>query len=181
MKKYFTKEEGQGVVEYGLIIGLVAIISVSSLGFISGGLTDKFAAFNNALGLEQESAATPLGTNFTEISKNMIEKIIEKFQSSGKYGRTFGDYTFTDLGLDPNDWKDPIEHIYYKPGGANLSISPEEGWSFVVNGTDGSKKVLKSSYNWNLTYNDANKQWYYHKISPENQIDITTLTTVKSD
>lgn len=181
MKKYFAKEDGQGLVEYGLIISLVAIISVSSLTFFSGGLTDKFAEFGNVLNTEEESPLTPLGDDFTEISMSMIDKIIEKFEISGKYGRTWGDYAFTDLGLDPADWKNPIDHIFYKPGGANLSISPENGYSFIVNGIDGSKKVLNASYNWNLTYNDANKKWYYHKIAPENEIDIKTLVTVKND
>ncbi len=53
MKKYFAKEEGQGLVEYGLIISLVAIVSVSSLGILSGGLSDKYDAFSNILGTEQ--------------------------------------------------------------------------------------------------------------------------------
>jgi Flp pilus assembly pilin Flp len=181
MEKYFAKEDGQGIVEYGLIVSLVAIVSISSLGILSSGFTDKFDAFGDVLSIEQASPLTPLGDNFAEISVSMIDKIIAKYQSSGKYGRNWGDFAYTDLGLDPNDWKNPVEHIYYKPGGANLSIRPEDGWSFNVTGTDGSKKVMKASYNWNLTYNDANKKWYYHTIAPENEIDINTLTTVKND
>lgn len=53
MKKYFAKENGQGVIEYGLIIGLVSIISVFSLGILSGGVMDKYDIFANALGTEQ--------------------------------------------------------------------------------------------------------------------------------
>ncbi len=53
MKNYFSKEEGQGLVEYGLIISLVAIVSVSSLGILSGGLADKYDAFTNVLGTEE--------------------------------------------------------------------------------------------------------------------------------
>jgi len=181
MKKYFSKEDGQGLVEYGLIISLVAIVSISSLTAFSGGLTDKYSALGNALETEQDTPLSPLGNSFSEISTNMIDKIIEKYSISGRYGRTWGDYAYTDLGLSPEDWKNPIEHIYYKPGGANLSIRPEDGYSFIVNGTDGSKKTLPASYNWNLTYNDANKKWYYHTIKPENEIDINTLTTVKNN
>lgn len=55
MKKYFAKEDGQGIVEYGLIIALVAIVSVSSLGIFSGGLGDKYDAFTNVLVTEQQA------------------------------------------------------------------------------------------------------------------------------
>jgi Flp pilus assembly pilin Flp len=55
MKNYFAKEDGQGLVEYGLIISLVAIVSVSSLGLLSGGLGDKYDAFANVLGTEQQA------------------------------------------------------------------------------------------------------------------------------
>jgi pilus assembly protein Flp/PilA len=181
MKKYFAKEDGQGIVEYGLIVALVAIVSVSSLGFLSGGLTDKFAGLDNALETEQATPLTPLGDNFAEISQGMIDRIIDKFQSSGKYGLTWSDRTYTDLGLNPEDWNNPVEHIYYSPSGAKLNIRPEDGYSFIVNGIDGKKKTLPASYHWNLTYNDLDKTWYYHTIAPENKIDINTLTTVKNN
>lgn len=180
MKKYFAKEDGQGLVEYGLIISLVAIISVSSLSVFSGGLVDKFSGFNSALETEQDAPLSPLGDNFAEISTSMIDKIIEKFETSGRYGRDFWDYGFTDLGLDPEDWANPVDHIYYKPGGAKLSIRPEDGYSFIVNDKNGTPKTLPASYNWNLTYNDKDKTWYYHTITPGNEIDINTLVTVKN-
>lgn len=53
MKKYFAKEDGQSMVEYGLIIGLVAIISVVSLGLLGNGLADKYDVFADAISTEQ--------------------------------------------------------------------------------------------------------------------------------
>jgi pilus assembly protein Flp/PilA len=42
-------EKGQGMVEYGLIIGLVAIAVIVVLGLLGGGLTTKFQAIVDAL------------------------------------------------------------------------------------------------------------------------------------
>jgi prepilin-type N-terminal cleavage/methylation domain-containing protein len=124
---------------------------------------------------ETPVSLTPLGSTFEEISPAMISLIIKKFESSGKYGRNWGDYSYTDLGLDPADWQAPVMHIYYKPGGSNLRIRPEEGYDLIVMDMLGNPKTLKSSYNWDLIYSDVNKKWYFHTISDENAIDITTL------
>jgi Flp pilus assembly pilin Flp len=53
MKKYFAKEDGQGLVEYALILGLVSIVSIVSLGIFADGLGNKYDAFANVLDTEQ--------------------------------------------------------------------------------------------------------------------------------
>ncbi len=118
---------------------------------------------------------SPLGSTFDDISSGIISLIIGHFEDTGKYGRTWGDYVFTDIGLNPADWQNPILHIYFKPGGATLRIRPEDGYSFTVTDVYGTTRTLKSSYNWDLIYNDIDKKWYYHTISAENEIDINTL------
>jgi len=45
MKKmidFFKKEEGQGMVEYGLILGLIAIVVIAALSATGGSLTSLF-------------------------------------------------------------------------------------------------------------------------------------------
>lgn len=42
-------QKGQGMVEYGLIIALVAIVLIGSLSAMEGGLATKFAAITTAL------------------------------------------------------------------------------------------------------------------------------------
>lgn len=118
---------------------------------------------------------SPLGNTFDEISLEMIDLLNQRLENYGKYGRTWGDFTYTDLGLNPADWINPVNHVYYKPGGSNIAIRPEEGYSFYVNKVDGTPKILTFKLSWNLVYSNLDQKWYYHSISPDNEIDISTL------
>ena len=110
----------------------------------------------------------------------MIQLLEAFYAANNHYARTWGDYVYTDIGLTPADWQKPLNHITYSPGGNRLSIRPEAGYQFTVtNIVTGNTMVMKESYQWNLTYNLADKTWYYHTVSPENAIDISTLQVVK--
>jgi len=122
---------------------------------------------------------SPLGNTFQEISTGMISLLQNRFSSIGTYGRTWGDYRYTDIGLDPADWQEPINHVYYRPSGPDLLISPEEGYSFTVEDYQGNTRILPASYKWNIIYNDESKNWYYHLKNEDNILNIDTLKVVK--
>jgi pilus assembly protein Flp/PilA len=42
MKKFFMNEEGQGMVEYGLIIALVAVVVIGAIAALGGGVGNTF-------------------------------------------------------------------------------------------------------------------------------------------
>jgi len=42
MKKFLMNEEGQGMVEYGLIIALVAVVVIAAISALSGGIQNTF-------------------------------------------------------------------------------------------------------------------------------------------
>ncbi|HUW32998.1 MAG TPA: Flp family type IVb pilin [Planctomycetota bacterium] len=42
LRKLFKKDDGQSLVEYALIISLVAIALVAGLGVLQGGISDTF-------------------------------------------------------------------------------------------------------------------------------------------
>lgn len=50
VKSMFEVEEGQDLIEYALIIGLVVIAAVAALTAMSGGVQSFFADVNTALG-----------------------------------------------------------------------------------------------------------------------------------
>ncbi|HUS59412.1 MAG TPA: Flp family type IVb pilin [Planctomycetota bacterium] len=49
LMKIFKREEGQSLVEYALIIALVAIALVAGLGALAGGITDTFDSIVTSL------------------------------------------------------------------------------------------------------------------------------------
>lgn len=49
LKRLWKDESGQGMVEYGLIIALVAIVIIVALSAMGKGLGDKFTGITNAL------------------------------------------------------------------------------------------------------------------------------------
>jgi len=80
------------------------------------------------------------------------------------------------MGLDPADWNGiGYDGLIYGAGGNRISITPATGTQLTVMGIDGVVRVLKPSYLWNLWYDMATAQWYYHNITPSEKIDITTL------
>ena len=125
---------------------------------------------------DEAALLSPLGNNFSEISTSIIDLMVTKFEESGSYGRTWGDYRYTDLGLNPEDWQSPIEHMVYKPSGANLLISPEEGYKLEKENEKGDIKT--GWYGNNLIYNVDSEEWYYHSVSEDNIVVINTLTIV---
>lgn len=50
MKKFFMNEEGQGMVEYGLIIALVAVVVIAAITLLGNGISDKFNQITDNLG-----------------------------------------------------------------------------------------------------------------------------------
>ncbi len=118
---------------------------------------------------------TPYGSSFEEIVPRIIEDISLFHQENNRYPRSWGDYRYTDLGLNPEDWQDPVLHIHYRPSGQYLFLRPEDGFSFTVWNDDNEMFYMKSTYNWNIIYNHVDDTWYFHTVEENNIINIETL------
>ena len=49
LRKWFKDEEGQGMVEYGLIIGLIALAVILALSLLGPKISEMFEKVNNEL------------------------------------------------------------------------------------------------------------------------------------
>ena len=118
---------------------------------------------------------TSLGSSFKEITHGMIDLIEKYYRENGKYPRSWGDYRFTDIGLDPNEWTQGHNGIIYSPVGNRVAIKPDEGYTFYVTDLKGKERELSWTYKWNIVYSVETNQWYYHTIAKGKAIDISTL------
>ena len=134
-------------------------------------------AYNPADGQFQLSdSLTPLGSTFPEITDGMIDLIQAYFDENGSYPRSWGDYRYTDIGLDPAVWDNvPYNGLIYRPSGNRVSIKPGEGYSITVMGQDGSLRTLTPDLNWNIWYDANTQEWYYHSIEAGQEVDIDTI------
>jgi prepilin-type N-terminal cleavage/methylation domain-containing protein len=111
----------------------------------------------------------------------MLIDLIQKFyDKNGTYPRSWGDYRYTDIGLNPADWSKPVDGLYFTPGGTLVNVKPAEGYIITVQGPDGKTLVLTEKLHWNLVYDMAGKQWYYHYKDPANAVNISTLKISKT-
>ena len=63
LRKWFKDEEGQGMVEYGLIIGLIAVVVIVALVALGPKIRDMFDQVNDELDKAASTpASTPAGT-----------------------------------------------------------------------------------------------------------------------
>ena len=58
LKRLFWNEEGQGLVEYGLILGLVAIVAIAALTSMGGGLKSIFGTVSSTINSAASSAGS---------------------------------------------------------------------------------------------------------------------------
>ena len=116
---------------------------------------------------------TSLGSSFEEISKGMIDAIEAYYEKNGKYPRTGAKIKYTDIGLDPDEWKDAINGIIYTPQGDSISISPGDGSTFSVTSVGG--KQLTVSGTGKIIYSMETDQWYSSSIKKGNEVNISTL------
>ena len=59
LRKWFKDEEGQGMVEYGLIIGLIAVVVIVALVALGPKVRDMFNEVNDQLDAAAGGTSTP--------------------------------------------------------------------------------------------------------------------------
>ena len=118
---------------------------------------------------------TPQGDNHEDVTAELIQKLKEYYEKNGKYPSGNVEKALAELGLDPEEWGQPVNHILYEPSGSKLQLSPEDGYSFTVVDKDGKQQTITSDDNSSLIYDAKTDKWYYKTVSPKREIDISTL------
>ncbi len=106
MKKFWHKESGQALVEYGIIISLVAIVLVISLVHLSSKLTEKYNTLGNSISYEQSE-----NTSYRITTSDGISIL-------STLGRIYGSYTGSEKNItiskniDGNNLKEIYQDVF---------------------------------------------------------------------
>lgn len=168
---------GQASVEYALILSVVAIavlLIVTVLGARVRGMYE--------VSLEGLQNAMTTGESSSGIQATM-EKflgLISDFQAeNGRWPRSWGDYKFTDLGLNTDDWSDTVEGIIWNPNGDKIGLANQSGDDLQVYVDTLSGETLKLYDGWNVWCPVGDSNCYYHTVEPGNEVDISTMVVVE--
>lgn len=165
------KKKAQGLVEYALLIALVGLIAIAVLVLTGTNLSDLFKRAGDSLqGVESSTVQTTID--------DFLTRIQEYYDENGRYPRSWGDYRFTDIGLDPADWADIVDGVLWNPNGSRLGIGNKIGddTQLYVTDLDGNRLHLYDGWNIWCTVGGG---CYYHTIAPGNEVDISTLEIVQ--
>ena len=164
-------KKGQGLVEYALILALVALVVIGGMRLTGTSLADVYEAVANAFGIETGSPIEALVGDF-------LERIQAFYDENGRYPRSWGDYRFTDIGLDPADWAGTVEGISWNPNGSKLGLGNEIGDDIQIYVTDLDGNRLHLYDGWSI-WCQGGGVCYYHTVAPGNEVDISTIEVVK--
>ncbi len=72
-----------------------------------------------------------------------------------------------------------FEGLIYDPKGDTLEVRPAKEFTIFVADKTGTVRILSYNLHWNLIYSLKDKNWYFHRMAPEQLIDISTIRIKK--
>ena len=126
------------------------------------------------------AALTSLGSTFTEITTAMIDLIKKYVQQYGHYPKSSGKSAFSDLGLNPSEWTQPVSGLLYTPAGEQVLVTPGTGYTMTIKTTKGATVTITPALKWGILYDVPTRQWYYKQKEDYNVVNISTLQVIKN-
>ncbi len=162
-------QPAQGLVEFALLIALIAIVALVSLALLGPSISGTFQSVLGSL----SGAEKPV--TYLTIKDDFLNRINAFYQENGSWPRSWGSYAFTDIGLDPDEWSVPVEGIHWGPHGKDVALgtNPEDEYVIYIDNLKG--QTLRLYDGWRIWCVASDGKCYYHVVSPENEVDITTL------
>jgi Flp pilus assembly pilin Flp len=170
---------GQSFLEYALLLVLVVIVILAVL-LLTGrltaiGLRFDFSSSQTPTIGTAAATDTPIPLTTAAILQDMQSRIMAYYQLHHSWPRTWSPYNFTDIGLNPDDYSQPINGLYFSPHGSNIGIANKAGDSLqvYVKNLDGTMQHLIDG--WSIWCDAASSVCYYHTIASGNEVDISSI------
>ncbi len=170
-------QAGQANIEYALLIVLIAVIIIAVVALSGSAIAKRLGDVANMLATPSGSpttSASPYATALLDLA-DMQSRIMSYHNKYGGWPRTWSPYNFTDLGLNPADYAQPINGLYISPHGAEVGIANRAGDNLQVYVKDLNGNTLHLIDTWAIWCETTTSVCYYHTVAPGNEVDISTI------
>lgn len=167
------RQPAQALSEYALVLVLVSLAALAVLALLGNTTSGLYETVISNLSGEQSNGIMAIKDDF-------LARIDGFYAENGNWPRSWGDYRFTDLGLDPADWQTPVEGIMWNPNGPRIGLGNTwgDGYQVYVSDYDGNELHLYDG--WNIWCEAGGSgECYYHTVAPGNEVDIRTIRVVE--
>jgi Flp pilus assembly pilin Flp len=178
MQPKFLSESGQAHVEYILLIFFLALAVLAALAALGPQISNLFSHTTAGLSPSESGGTAPELTPIQEIEQDFLARILAYYNQYGRWPRSWGDYRFSDIGLNPSNWNGPVEEIYWSPNGSQLGMSNKSGDNIQIYVIDLNGNRLHLYDGWNIWCVASSGTCYYHTVAPGNEVDISTIEVV---
>jgi len=168
-----SSQSGQAKAEYALLIALLGLVVIAVLILLGPRISNLLNFASNSISGQTASAEKSI----QDILSDFQARIQAFFDAHGYWPRSWGDYRFTDLGLNPADWIGPVNGIYWSPNGEKVGLSNKAGDNIQLYVKDLQGNELHLYDGWNI-WCVVGGACYYHTVAPGNEVDISTLRAV---
>jgi hypothetical protein len=111
-----------------------------------------------------------------EIADDFMQRTLKYYQANGKWPPDSGDESFTALGLNPIDWKEPVKGIVWQPSGDYIGLTtPGDGTQVYVNEVKGKQTQLQLYDGWYIWCHAKNGSCYFHDQGLGREVDLNTV------
>jgi len=176
MKRVIYFQSGQAKVEYALLLIFLALAVIAAIVLFGAKIKSLYTFTSSKLPAETQIPST---SSTNKILADFRERILAYYQKNGRWPRTFSPYNFTDVGLNPDDWREPVNGLYFSPHGSEVGIANRKGDDYQVYVNDLNGKTLKVYDGWGIWCPVNTTKCYYHTVAPGNEVDINTLVVTR--
>ncbi len=173
---------GQASLEYALLLVLIAVVIIVVLTVTSTLISQRLGDVAAQLTTPTAGSTSPSvpSPNALQVFADMQSRILAYYAKYGKWPRTWSPYNFTDIGLTPSDWSQPIDGLYLSPHGGEVGIANKLNDQYQVYVEDLNGQTLHLVDGWNIWCPVNSTNCYYHTVAPGNEVDISTIYTTTS-
>jgi Flp pilus assembly pilin Flp len=160
----------QSVVEYAIVIVLVAVVVIGALILLGPSIANLFKTASNGVSAGQQSTPQQTAADFQA-------RIQAFYTQNGRWPRSWGDFRFTDIGLNPANFTGLVNGVSWNPNGDKIGLANVVGDNVQLYVKDLNGNNLHLFDGWTI-WCMASGGCYYHTVAPGNEVDISTLQVI---